>query len=84
MDSVAHLYEKIEAAGGTWVVHLVKSPTLAQVMISRFVSSTPTLGSMLTVRGLLGILSFFLSLCPSPIFSLSASLLPSLSLSLSK
>ena len=36
----------------------------AQVMISRFVSSSPTLGSVLTVQSLLGILA--LPFCPSP------------------
>ena len=34
----------------------------AQVMISRFVGSSPTLGSVPTVQGLLGILSLSLSL----------------------
>ena len=39
-----------------------KVSDLAQVMISPFVSWSPTLGSMLTVRSLLGILSLPLSL----------------------
>ena len=38
----------------------------ARVMVSWFVSSSPTLGSMLTVWSLLGTLSFPLSLCSSP------------------
>ena len=37
----------------------------AQVMISWFVGSRPTLGSALTAQSLLGILSLCLSLCPS-------------------
>ena len=51
----------------------VKRLTFAQVMISQFMCSSPTLGSVLTVHSLLGILSLFLSLslCPSPIVSLS-------------
>ena len=47
----------------------------AQVMISQFMSLSPTSGSVLTVWGLLGILSFS--------FSLSLSLSPPLSLSVS-
>ena len=43
----------------------------AQVMISRFVSSSPTLSSALTSQSLLGILSLSLSLYPSPAGSLS-------------
>ena len=34
--------------GGTWVTQSVECPTLAQVMISWFVSSRPTSGSVLT------------------------------------
>ena len=34
----------------SWVAQSVKHPTSAQVMISRFVSSSPTLGSVLTAR----------------------------------
>ena len=37
---------------GTWVAQLVKHPTLAQVMISRFMGSSPMLGSMLTAQSL--------------------------------
>ena len=37
---------------GAWVVQSVKRPTLAQVMISRLVSSSPTSGSVRTVRSL--------------------------------
>ena len=37
---------------GTWVAQLVKRPTLAQVMISRFMGSSPALGSVLTAWSL--------------------------------
>ena len=46
----------------------------AQVMISQFVSLSPTSGSVLTARGLPVVLSLPLSLCPSPAHSLSLSL----------
>ena len=46
---------------------------LAQVVISRFVSSSPTLGSMLTAQSLLGILSFPLSAPPLLMLMLSLS-----------
>ena len=51
----------------------------AQVMISQFMSSSPTSGSTLIVQSLLGILTLSFSLCPSP-----ALVVLSLSLSLSK
>ena len=35
---------------GAWVAQLVKRPTWAQGMISRSVSSSPALGSVLTAR----------------------------------
>ena len=35
-----------------WVAQVVKHPTSAQVMISRFVGLSPTLGSVLTARNL--------------------------------
>ena len=37
---------------GAWVTQLVEHPTSAQVMISRFVSLSPVLGSVLTAQGL--------------------------------
>ena len=37
---------------GAWVAHLVEHPTLAQVMISRFTSSNPVSGSVLTAQSL--------------------------------
>ena len=52
----------------------VKHPTLAQVMISRSVSSSPEWGSVLTARSLdprLQILSPSLSASPLPVLCLS-------------
>ena len=43
----------------------------AQVMGSRIVSLSPTTGSALAARILLGILSLFLALCPSPTCAVS-------------
>ena len=43
---------KIEKLRGTWVVQLVKRPTLVQVMISWFMGSSPVLGSVLTAESL--------------------------------
>ena len=37
---------------GTWVAQLVKHLTLAQVMVSQFVSSSPVSGSVLTGQSL--------------------------------
>ena len=37
---------------GTWAAQSVEHWTLAQVMISRFVGSSPALGSVLTARNL--------------------------------
>ena len=37
---------------GAWVAQLVKHPTSAQVMISQFVGSSPTSGSVLTAQSL--------------------------------
>ena len=45
------LYYEIERRG-TWVAQSVKRPTLAQVMISQSVSSSPTSGSVLTAQSL--------------------------------
>ena len=58
---------------GAWVAQLVKPPTLAQVMISRFMSSSPTSGSVLTARSLepaSGSASPSLSAPPLLVFSL--------------
>ena len=61
------------------MAQLVKCPTLAQVMISQFVSLSPTSGSVLSAQSLelrawslLQILSP--SLCPSPTHTLFLSL----------
>ena len=40
--------------GGAWVAQLLKRPTLAQVMISQLVSSSPASGSVLTAWSLFG------------------------------
>ena len=61
---------------GAWMTPLVKRPTLAQVTISRFVSSSPTLGSVLTARSLeqaSDSVSPSLSLCLSTTHTLSLS-----------
>ena len=46
------LYKIIRRLWGTWVAQLIRRPTSAQVMISWFVSSSPTLGFMLTAQSL--------------------------------
>ena len=60
--------------GGAWVAQSVKHPTSAQVTISRFVSSSPASGSVLTARSL-GPASDSVSpsLCTSPARALSLS-----------
>ena len=60
-----------------WVAQSVKHPTLAQVMISRFMGSSPVLGSLLTARCLepaSDSVSLSLSAPPLPMLSLSLSL----------
>ena len=47
---------------GTWVAQAVEHPTLTQVMISQFVSSSPAWGSVLAAQGLEPALD---SVCPS-------------------
>ena len=62
---------------GTWVAQLVKRPTLAQVMISWFVGSSPVLGSVLPAQSLepaLDSVSPSLSSSPPLTLSLSRSL----------
>ena len=60
---------------GAWVAQLVEYPTLAPVMILRFVSSSATLVSVLTAQSLEPAShSVFLSLCPSPTCTLSLAL----------
>ena len=53
---------------------MVKHPTLAQVMISWCVGSSPALGSVLTAWSLLGILSLFFCFSSAHVLSLSVSL----------
>ena len=48
----AVLFSHQEYARGAWVAQLVKRPTLAQVMILQFTSSSPTFGSVLTAHSL--------------------------------
>ena len=60
---------------GAWVAQSVEHPTLAQVMISRFVGSSPAWGSVLTAQSLDPVLDSV-----SPSLSLS---LPPLTLCLS-
>ena len=43
---------KSQKKRGTWVAQSVKRPTSAQVMISQFVSSSPTWGSVVTAQSL--------------------------------
>ena len=62
--------KKRDKIWGAWVAQAVKHPTSAQVMVSWFMSSSPASGSMLTAWSLLWILCL-LSLCPSPIHTLS-------------
>ena len=59
---------------GTWVAQSVRCPTLAQVMISWFMSSSPASGSVLTAWSLEPASdSVSLSLCPSPACAVSPS-----------
>ena len=62
---------------GAWVAWSVKRPTSAQVMISRSVGSSPTLGSVLTAQSLepaLDSVSPFLSAPPRLMLCLCLSL----------
>ena len=64
---------------GIWVAHSVKHLTLAQVMISQFVSPSPTLSSVLTAQSLKPASdSLSVSFCPLP---QPPPLVPSVSLS---
>ena len=58
--------KNLSGSWGAWVAHLFKCLTSAQIMTSQFVSLSTTLGSALTVKSLLGILSVPLSLPPAP------------------
>ena len=61
---------KNEYYGGTWVALLVERLTLAQVMMSWFMGSSPPWGSLLSAQSLLRILCPPLTLA-LPAFSLS-------------
>ena len=66
-------YRKFQEMGA-WVAQLVKRPTLAQVMISQSLSSSPVSGSVLTARSLEPVLdSLSPSFCPFPVHALSLS-----------
>ena len=66
---------KIKNKWGAWVAWSVKSPTLAQVMISRSVGSSPASGSVLTAQSLEPISdSVSPSLSAPPLFMLCLSL----------
>ena len=66
---------KIVDVRGIWEALSLKRPTLAQVMISQFVGSSPASGSVLTAQGAGACFGFCvsLSLCPSPAHALSLS-----------
>ena len=69
--SELHRYSK---SRGAWVAQSVKHPISAQVMISQFMSSSPTLGSVLTAQRLKPASdSVSPSLCPFPAHALSVS-----------
>ena len=68
------LIMKLRESRGAWVAQSVKCPTLAQVMISLFVSSSSTSSSVLTAQELEPALdSVSPSLCPSLTCSVSIS-----------
>ena len=70
-------YKKYSVHQGTWVAQLVERLTLARVMISQFVSSSPVLTSVLTAWNLepaSDSVSLFLCLFPARALSLSLSL----------
>ena len=46
-SEMATIHNAVLSIRGTWVAQPVKCPTSAQVMISQFVSSSPTSGSLL-------------------------------------
>ena len=51
LSSLSNKLKKTQSQGA-WVAQLVKHPTLAQVMISYFMSLSPTSGSVLTSQSL--------------------------------
>ena len=71
----SYCFLKLWLLRGSWVTQLVEHLTPAQVMISQFVGSSPTSGSVLTTRSLDPALdSVSPSLCPSLAHTLSLSL----------
>ena len=68
---------KVGQYWGSWVAQSVEHLTLAQVMISQLMSSSPTSGSVLTVQSLepaSDSVSPSLPLCPSISYTLSFAL----------
>ena len=66
---------EIQRIGGAWVTPLVGYPTLAEVLISQFMSSSPAPGSVLTGQSLEPALdSVSISLSAPPLLALSLSL----------
>ena len=59
------LRETLRKGWGAWVAQAVRRLTLAYVMVSRFVGSSPVWASLLSSRARFGS-SVPLSLCPSP------------------
>ena len=77
-------HKNINEQWGAWVAQSVEHPTSAQVMISRFVSSSPASGSVLTAQSLEPASdSVSPSLSAPPLLMLCLSVCLSLSLSLS-
>ena len=53
IDDIKNNYiRRMYDSRGAWVARSVTHPTLVQVMILRFVSSSPALGSVLTAQSL--------------------------------
>ena len=74
MDIVASLICLNIVTRGTWVAQSAKRPTLAQVMISWSVGSSPAWGSVLTAQSLEPVSdSVSPSLCDPPPFMLCLS-----------
>ena len=55
------ILKKNMGSWGAWVAQSVERPTSAQVMVSQFMGSSPTLGSLLSAQSLLWILCLSLS-----------------------
>ena len=55
---------EVKMTRGSWVAQSVERPTSVQVLISRFVGLSPSLGCALTAQGLLLLLSPSLSAPP--------------------